>query len=280
MHRSHILDRSLLIAAVVLSALLALALTAEAAVRNVEAEGTALKVTMTDGKVLHSPGLVGAVVGIAMQGKVHRVRIDGVERDPMDSRENPGAGEAVWLHDLSLQTADGSWVNPCMPGPDGRAQGFFIAGRSSPGGMMQPAEPGTLELVCTAGGQAKCVRFGYRPWETTPAGASMLDTHRACVRMLRGDYAGTDAPKTRDGTQVDVFDAHGIWPPENDKGLVFEAGWGPDGAVCVHHPRIKENVSLEELETTVPKLKGRTGAVCTEEFARRHGALIFNSSKP
>jgi hypothetical protein len=50
--------------------------------------------------------------------------------------------------------------------------------------------------------------------------------------------------------------------------------------VCVRHVRIKENVSLEELERLHPRLKGRTGTVCTEDFARAHGALLFNRSQP
>jgi hypothetical protein len=29
-----------------------------------------------------------------------------------------------------------------------------------------------------------------------------------------------------------------------------------------------------------PRLAGLTGAICTEEFARAHGALLFNRSAP
>ncbi len=65
---------------------------------------------------------------------------------------------------------------------------------------------------------------------------------------------------------------------ENAPQDVFEAGWSPDGAVCVHHVRVKENVTLAELEMRYPKLAGRTGAVCTEEFARANGAILYNRS--
>lgn len=57
-------------------------------------------------------------------------------------------------------------------------------------------------------------------------------------------------------------------------------GWGPNGAVCVHHVRVSENVTLAELETLYSRLRGRTGAICTEEFARARGALVFNRSRP
>jgi hypothetical protein len=60
----------------------------------------------------------------------------------------------------------------------------------------------------------------------------------------------------------------------------FEAGWSPDGAVCVRHVRVKENTSLAALEEKYPQLKGRTGNICTEVFARAHGAILFNRSSP
>ena len=31
---------------------------------------------------------------------------------------------------------------------------------------MTEAGPGVFEISCTAGAQAKCIRFGYRPWVT------------------------------------------------------------------------------------------------------------------
>ncbi|MBK6294687.1 MAG: hypothetical protein IPF55_10645 [Rhodoferax sp.] len=60
----------------------------------------------------------------------------------------------------------------------------------------------------------------------------------------------------------------------------FEAGWGPAGAVCVRHVRVKNNVTLEQLEAHYPALRGRVGVVCTEAFARAQGALVFNRSDP
>ncbi len=64
-----------------------------------------------------------------------------------------------------------------------------------------------------------------------------------------------------------------------DSEYEFVAGWDSKGAVCVHHPRIRENISLAALEADVPRLAGRTGAICTEAYARSLGALIFNRSK-
>jgi hypothetical protein len=110
------------------------------------------------------------------------------------------------------------------------------------------------------------VRFGYRRWTAAADGASLAPLHAACVRMVRADYGGADRPDQ--GTAcASTF-------------TTIAACSGPGGAVCVHHVRVSDNVTLTELETLYPRLRGRTGATCTEEFARAHGALVFNRSRP
>ena len=78
---------------------------------------------------------------------------------------------------------------------------------------------------------------------------------------------------------IDIYDHFAIQRSDDDPALEFEAGWTERGAVCVHHVRVEDNVTREELEA-LPSLHGRTGAICTEEFARQHGAVIFNRSRP
>jgi hypothetical protein len=68
--------------------------------------------------------------------------------------------------------------------------------------------------------------------------------------------------------------------PAKDPSLVFEAGWTEHGAVCVNHPRVAGNITLSEIEARWPQLAGKTGAICTEAFARSNGALLFNRSAP
>jgi hypothetical protein len=75
---------------------------------------------------------------------IHADRLAGRQME-IDARNG-----AVWLHTLSGQTADGAWQNLCDAGPDGRRQGFPIAGRPRPDGMLEEAEPGVFELVCTS----------------------------------------------------------------------------------------------------------------------------------
>ncbi len=237
---------------------------------SVEADRTEFKVTMSDGKVLRSRDLIGVKLTLAVAAGTIRLRIDAVERDP-DAR----LGE-VWLHPFSTQAPDGSWHNICNPGPDGRRQGFPIAGRVRPGdAALDPAEATVFDITCTGGARGKCVRFGYLPWADASYAA-----YNSCVRMVRADYCGDGLGTTRDGMSIDLYDDRGIQKPDNDPTQEFEAGWTAAGAVCVRHVRVKENTSLEKLAATCPRLKDRVGEMCTEETARRLGATLFNRSTP
>ena len=232
------------------------------AVASVTVEGTEFIVDLRDGRTLRSRDLVGATLDVRFDGQPTKVRIVGVERDPDDK------SGTVWLHTMEALQADGGWANLCMAGPDGRRQGFPL--RDQAGG---------LDFSCTLGAVAKCVRFGYRPWDNGSDGKSLAPLHAACVRMVRGDYGGTNEPWTRNGMGIDVYDIKGVQTPDNAADQAFEAGWTPEGAVCVHHVRVKENTTLAELEAKYPKLKGRTGEICSEAFARSNGAILFNRSK-
>ncbi len=242
---------------------------AAAEVISVEADRTEFKVTMSDGKVLRSADLVGARLTIVMRGQPRRIRIDAVERDPKAQRG------AVWLHSFSVQGPDGAWTNLCMPHGDGSQLGFPVAGRARVDGIIEPAEPGVMEVACTSGAQVKCIRFGYLPWD-----AESGDLYNACIRMTRADYCGDGTATTLNGQIIDMYDDHTIQRPENSHEHEFEAGWAPNGAVCVRHVRVKQNVSLESLVAACPRLKDRVGEMCTEEKARSLGARLFNRSRP
>lgn len=234
---------------------------AQAAETGITVSGTRFVLTAADGTRRASEELIGAVLHFAgNDGQAVAIRIDRVEPDPDDK-----SGQ-VLLHDLSLRAADGSWSNLCRPGPDGRAQAFPVE-----------LPDGGFELTCTGGALAKCVRFGYRPWDHTVQGVPLASHYLACVRMVRADYCG-GAPTTRDGMRIDLFDDIGINEPGEDGGLAFEAGWTPEGAVCVNHPRVPENIDLAALARTCPRLADRLGPSCTEDFARKAGALMLNRS--
>ena len=242
------------------------------AVRKISADGTAFNVELADGRTLHSINLIGTGLDIRISGNSARLRIDSVERN------STAEANAIWLHGFSVKQPGGPWKKLCRPGLDGQALGFPLAGKTQGNGTLDTADQNQFELACTSGAQAKCVRYGYLPWAKAPDGLPLLPAFNACVLMLRADYAGNNTPTTRDGAKIDVADRWNIQTLDIDDEN-FEAGWDAEGALCVHHTRISENMSLEQLEANVPRLKGRTGTICTPEFARKLGALIFNRSK-
>jgi hypothetical protein len=48
----------------------------------------------------------------------------------------------------------------------------------------------------------------------------------------------------------------------------------------VRHVRVRENISLDALAKSCPRLAGKLGEACTEDAARKTGAIVFNRSKP
>ena len=261
-------------------------------VASIAVEGTVLKITLADGRVLASRDLIGASLLIDQGDRLRRVRLDGIERDPDDKRRDVAPADVIWLHSFAVEGPDGAWGPLCEDGPDGRRQAISVAGRFSYADVRFGAgEPGSFELACTAGAMGKCVRFGYHPWQTRDLPQpvshhdgepvpSHLDLFNACIRMVRADYGGDGTGTTRNGMLIDLYDDYGIQAPNLDHRMTFEAGWTQDGAVCVNHPRVKENISLGEIAARWRRPAGRTGASCTEEAARSLGALLFNRSTP
>ena len=86
--------------------------------------------------------------------------------------------------------------------------------------------------------------------------------------MVRADYCGNGTATTKDGQAIDMYDDLGIQKPENDPAMDFEAGWTAEGAACVRHVRVKENVTLEVAGRRVPTAEGPGGA----RLQRRGGA--------
>jgi ADYC domain len=240
---------------------------AQPSIAKIEVSGTAFQVTLSDGSVKQGTELTGAVLVFNIGGKQARIRIAAVMPDAND--------RAVLLHDFRI---DGTDTPLCSPDPYGKQLGFPLVGRTAPDGRFLEASPGVFELICTSGAQGKCVRFGYHPWEGAPDGRSMREYYDACVRMVRADYCGDGRSWTRDGTIIDMWDDQGIQKSDtqNDPTFSFEAGWKPEGAVCVARTRIPDNITLDKLKSSCPRLA--TMPTCDEVLARTTGALLFNRS--
>lgn len=228
--------------------------------------GTAFRVALPDGRVLPQDELPGTILTLGDgSGAQRRIRIDAVEHDARDPK-----GELV-LYTLSEpDTATGQWRNACTPDPDGRRLGFPLAGAFSADGRYLPI-PGRILITCTGGAEGKCVRFGYKPWRRLPDGTSLQPYYQACVRLVRADYGGDGIGHTRNGTPMDLFDRIGIQRDEIGPGMTLEAAFGPDGAVCVAHPRLPDLTSLDALARQYPRLAGHLGTACDEHAA----ALLF-----
>ena len=69
-------------------------------------------------------------------------------------------------------------------------------------------------------------------------------------------------------TPIDLYDKIGIQRDEVVPDMSFEAAWGPDGAVCVRHTRLKDVALIERC----PRLAGRVGEQCEETIP----ASLFN----
>lgn len=188
---------------------------------GIGAQGTALHGTAADGSAIVGQAWIGASLRGEVGGAEVTLRIAAVETDADDPS----------LEWYSLEH-DG------VPLCGGSGRGLFLAGVWDETGARHDALPDQPEFAysfaCEHGALAKCVAWGYAP---AVVGA---DAHQACTRMVRADYCGTGEPHTADGTLIDVFDTLGVQRSDTRVAFEFEAGWGPDGALCVSRPRYTE----------------------------------------
>ena len=232
-------------------------------------DGTRFVVTTDDGRRLASEQLVGAVFDmVTPEGVLAKVRIDGVS--------TAAEARTIVLHNLKTPDAHGAWQPLCDADAQGRRAAFPMAGRWD--GQKFRAERGQWFLTCTSGSQAKCLLWGFDPWQNGPDGRSLAPLYQACQHLVRGDYDGRGTAHTRDGTTVDIWDIYDVQKPDSmgDPAFAFEAGWGPDGAVCVAKTRWADLLPLGVLLASAPHLHAQP---CDEAEARRRGAVLFNRSK-
>jgi len=217
-------------------------------------------------KPLTSHDLVGAVFEMRTDtGLTLQLRIDGVTQ-AKESR-------AILLHRFSVQTAGGTWVPYCDPDPYQRRAGFPVAGAWHGGRFV--ADPKQWFITCTSGSQGKCILWGYDPWNRGPHGENLVPYYEACQHMTRADYDGRGTAHTKNGTLIVLYDHIGIQADDVKLGAVFEAGWKPDGAVCVAHTRWGDLLNYGALMRAAPRLGGH----CDEKSATARGAILFNRSK-
>jgi hypothetical protein len=183
-----------------------------------------------------SPGAI--LDGRTEDGLPQRFRIESVDPDPQDRDGD------VRMYGVSVLGPDArTWRPYCMPDMQGRSAAIPVQGSWNARGERQPGAD-LITFACTSGAIAKCIRFGYKPWQTRN-GTSLEPYHAACVRMVRADYCGDGRPHTLDGTWIDIWDDLGIQVRDERDGHpeVFEAAWSPAGAAYLHTPRWSDDVA-------------------------------------
>jgi uncharacterized protein YjbI with pentapeptide repeats len=216
--------------------------------------------TTADGTTVNGDAFVGATLaGVLSDGRTIDLVVEAFER----SADNKVAHYAL--------SAEGE--NICGEG----TKGLFLPGvwdetAARHDSMVSGGEELAVSFSCVTGVLAKCVDWGYAPWDV---GA---DLHQACTRMGRADYCGTGVSYTKDGTAIDIFDARQIQSPTNDPSFAFEAGWGVDGAVCVSRTRYSAQTSNGA--AVPPSCLAALPRCGSFAEATARGAAIGNASRP
>jgi hypothetical protein len=203
---------------------------------------------------------------------------------------DPTKTGSTYLYTLEQQTPDGSWAPACGMDFDGRRAAIPVAATwNAHGDRVESSSMFTF--ACTTGVIAKCYRWGYRPW-LTGYGTDMVAMHQTCTRLARADYCGDGRPHTREGTWINVWDRlpgpgpiqrHGLLPP---LGMLFEAGWNTDGAVCISRARwLLDDLLNGEIANLCPDrlvppgLLGATVCNTVSDVLGYDGdAMLFNES--
>lgn len=226
-----------------------------------DAAPTELVGTLADGAPVRGEAFVGATItGVLRDGSEVTMRIAGFTRTP-----DPD------VVTYRLENAEGR--NVCGEG----GEGMFLRGSWDAAGAYHErriirGQVITSSFACTTGAIAKCIRWGYAPWRVGE------DLHQACTRMTRADYCGDGVSHTKNGTLIDIRDVKNIHAePTEGEEFLFEAGWGPNGAVCVQRPRF--DALLADGTSVLPSCWSSLPSCDSHAMAKAKGAFITNTSR-
>lgn len=197
--------------------------------------GLTLHATSFSGRVgaqtLSGIDFVGAELqAVDALGNAQQVTIQSITNDPQDL-----SGETLLYGLMITNLASGASQNACEADANGVQLAIPVPGIwSATGAHMDSASEFTFG--CTSGVIAKCVRWGYRPWQSSGS-QPLAAYHQICTRLARADYCGDGQTHTQEGTQVDVYDDLQVLTPVANSGLIFDAAWTEDGAYCIEKQR-------------------------------------------
>ncbi len=203
----------------------------------------------------------------------------------------PTAGEELPWYRIEVWNAErASWENPCIAtqrAPQPRA--LAVPGVWDSKGARQDTQD-HFTFACENGAIAKCVTWGYAPWESR-GGQSLAGLHQACTRMARADYCGDGRSHTHEDNLIDMYDSLGVqrrtteatprWHPEQAS---FEAAWGPEGAACLARsregssPKVVLDSCPERFELARVELGDGDTCALRRKGTRVEAALLRNRS--
>lgn len=206
-------------------------------------------------------GFLGPSIARVLRMQVSRPHEGGEARPALVRVQGERAlvGRAgVFSYEVSVyDEGSRAWRPYCASG----ARALVMEGRWDARGEYV-AEPASTTFACLDGVLAKCVLWGFSPWESRAL-------HQACTRMARADYCGDGMSHTRDGTPIgfeDLADS-GRVSAERWSHDWFEGVWTERGAVCLR--RARQGEPLGDILRDCPRLTGRLGESvgCDRAFA-------------
>jgi ADYC domain len=251
-----------------------------------ERAGVTVRGTSLAGAHIFADATDGAQL-VAVEYRIASVQPELAEHDPTNSGN-------TFLYRIE-QFATDTWIDACDPDEANRSAAIPVAMTWDAAANRAPS-PQHFTFGCTSAAIGKCYRWGYRPWLTGYGGANFSDLHQTCTRTARADYCGDGRSFTENGTMINVWDRLPAPGPIQSQGLpplgfIFEAGWNPDGAVCLSRSRwlVNNVLNLEVANLCPDRLIPPTvlgglvigGAVCDTVGAvlqQDPDALIFNQS--
>lgn len=202
----------------------------QSTVTDLQLNGTSFS-GRTSQQSLQGQDFIGARLdAVDMTGQPLQVTIKDISADPQDP-----SGQTLLYSLLAYDPATGTSQDACDPDADGVRQAIPVSGTWDPSGTHADSTT-DFTFGCTSGVIAKCVRWGYRPWQS--AGSQSLSSyHQICTRLARADYCGDGVSHTEEGTLVDVYDDLQVLTPVANSGLIFDAAWTLNGAYCIQKER-------------------------------------------
>lgn len=228
-----------------------------------------LEIVDDNNNVFRGNSLAGMQIQLMQGSTPVTMRIESVFSDANDPDIN--------YTKVSVKNTDGTWSTMCRDGYGVPTEAIVIEGAYDNNGNFL-ADNGALAFACRGTASAKCIVWGYKPWEQVN-GVSLRNHYQACLAMVRGDYCRTNTPHTVNGTAIDISDnpaaLGGTRIQSSGTSWQVEAQWGVNGAVCFNAPRklIYSRDSINPCYGTVPTCP-------TDKNTWRAGALLMTQATP